>query len=350
MNTHAETPSDVLNLPAVPAGSTAALPAQRGAGIEPEALDPRLVIRGENPSDNTTQFLHSDASNPKAAFIDWLNFTFAYAIDNVASFVEIDRRLNAAFGFGLRTDRRRGHLNYTQSWELGESLGVFAYGGNTVAGTCFFSISGKGCERVKDWSAVHQLLCELKANITRVDLTHDDFYGERNLMFALDCKDAGGFNPVRGRPPTYRLINDFESGNGKTLYVGQRKNGKILRIYEKGKQQGEPSSPWVRWELELHNTSRVVPLDTLIVPGTYLSASYPCMAWVSQTQNRIETISRRLTINLDVMKRSCRNSYGKLLWFLQHDLQLSADEIVKQLSRPGIPGRLDYSALPEGEV
>ncbi len=333
-----------------PPGSAAALPAQRAAGTEPEALNPRLVIRGENPSEDKTQGEHSFDANPKAAFIDWLNFSFVHEVDSISCFAKLDQRFIAAFGFGLRTDRLRGHLNYTQSWEIGESLGIFAWGGDSVAGTCFFSISGKGCERVKDWQAVHKLLGELKANITRIDLTHDDFYGVRDLKFALECKDSGGFMPTRGRPPTYRLIEDFDSGTGKTLYVGQRENGKVLRVYEKGKQQGDPNSPWVRWELELHNTSRVIPHDTLTVPGTYLSSSYPCMAWVSETQNRIETTSRALTINFDAMKRSCRNSYGKLLSFMSIDLQIPAEEIIKELSRPGIPGRLDYSALPEGEA
>jgi DNA relaxase NicK len=48
--------------------------------------------------------------------------------------------------------------------------------------------------------------------------------------------------------------------------VGKRKNGKLLRVYEKGKQLGDESSPWVRWELELHNRDRVIPWEVLLEP------------------------------------------------------------------------------------
>ncbi len=51
-----------------------------------------------------------------------------------------------------------------------------------------------------------------------------------------------------------------------------------MRIYEKGKQLGDPESPWVRWELELHNTDREIPFDVLLQPGRYVAGAYPATA------------------------------------------------------------------------
>ena len=58
-------------------------------------------------------------------------------------------------------------------------------------------------------------------------------------------------------------------------------NGKMLRIYEKGKQLGDSESPWVRVEAELRNKSRVIPWDALTRPGSYLAGAYPCLAYLS---------------------------------------------------------------------
>ena len=60
-----------------------------------------------------------------------------------------------------------------------------------------------------------------------------------------------------------------------------------MRVYEKGKQLGDTSSPWVRWELELHNRDRIIPWDVLLEPGKYLAAAYPCMDWVSAGMMKI---------------------------------------------------------------
>lgn len=100
------------------------------------------------------------------------------------------------------------------------------------------------------------------AKIKRIDLAHDDFSGQHiSVAKALDWFHAGGFT-VGGRPPAPRYIDDLGTGSGKTLYLGSRENGKMIRVYEKGRQLGDPLSPWVRAEVEIHSTDRVVPWDT----------------------------------------------------------------------------------------
>jgi len=214
-----------------------------------DGSSPRLVIRGEN---------HSTQPNPHSAFIDWLSFTFRYRLDENHSLIDLDRLLRSAFGFGVGTCLNRKQHNYAQSWEIGNGYGIFATGGDSVAGTSLVSLSGEGCSVVRSWANVYSLLQKLTAKITRVDLSHDDFEGLIPLPMAVEWYLAGDFHAGKGRPPTGELIDDFNSGKGKTLYIGRRENGKYLRIYEKGRQLGDPSSPWVRWELELKNQDRVI--------------------------------------------------------------------------------------------
>lgn len=304
-----------------------------------EGQSPRQVIRGEN---------HSTQPNPYSAFIDWLNFTFRYHLGDTRSLMELDALLKSAFGFGLGVCRNRKHLNYEQSWEIGNGYGIFATGGDSVAGTSLVSLSGEGCSVVKNWGDVYLTLQHLHARITRVDLAHDDYLGLISLPSVVEWYLAGDFHSGKGRPPTGELIDDFNSGAGKTLYIGKRENGKLLRIYEKGKQLGDPLSPWVRWELELHNRDRVIPLDVLISPGPYLAAAYPCTEWISESQCRIATATKATKIGLDVLLHYCRLSYGKLIWTLEHVCGYTPEEIVKTLAVEGLPKRISQ-AVP-GEV
>lgn len=297
-----------------------------------EASSPRLVIRGEN---------HSDQPNSSAAFVDWLNCTFRYRLDGTEKLMELDALIRGAFGFGLGENRRKGHLNYEQSWELGNSYGIFATGGNSVAETSFIGITGHGCSVVRNWADAHAMLARINARITRVDLAHDDYEGRIPLSSAVEWFLAGDFSTGKGRPPSGQLIDDFGSGTGKTLYVGNRKNGKLLRIYEKGKQLGDANSAWVRWELELHNKDREIPLDTLLRPGQYLAAAYPCTEWISEQQCRIKTARQTVTIGLDVLLQHCRKSYGKYIWTLHHVCGHSADEILAALAVEGLPSRIN---------
>jgi phage replication initiation protein len=94
----------------------------------------------------------------------------------------------------------------------------------------------------------------------------------------------------------------FPDGSGLSFYVGSRTSGKLLRVYEKGKQLGGAASElfpdWVRSELELHNEGRVIPLGILINPGPYLAGAYPALAWVDDEQSRIATKQKRSSSSL----------------------------------------------------
>ncbi len=279
--------------------------------------------------------------------MDWLNFTFHYDL-SVSRLTDLDKLFRHAFGFAIGSPRNAGFSGYKYSWEMGEGLGTFAAGGDAQAGTCLVSLSGNGCSAVKNWLAVYELLVILSARITRVDLAHDDLDGTFNIKSALQFLLDGGFI-ARGRPPLALYIDDFDSNAGKTLYVGKRKNGKLMRVYEKGKLFGDPNSPWVRWELELHNQDRLIPLDVLLRPGVYLAGSYPCMCWVSEIQDRIKTTTKRQEISYAHLLKSCKQSYGKLFWVMSEGLGYDATAIIEELAVKGIPRRLNIPVVGGGD-
>ena len=320
------------------AGADAALPAQQAGGIVPAEEPPRQVIRGE---------IHSDTPHAHSAFIDWLNFTFHWHQSSADALLILDQELRESFGFGLMECRHRGHLNYEHSWVFGDNYGFFATGGKSVGGTSFVSISGKGCHAIRHWGKVHDFIARYKGRITRIDLAYDDLDGLCDLDFALRLYTSGQFATNAGRPPSGQLIDDFDSGKGKTLYIGNRKNGKLLRVYEKGKQLGDPISPWTRWEVELHNKDREIPLRVIFEPGRFLAGSYPCMAWVSSNQSRIKTVQATARIGLDVLLRHCSRSYGKLIWVMQHVLDYTPEQIVQALAVEGFPERLNLPPVAE---
>lgn len=329
--------------PAAECGAQPHTPRRSGAFVSAAMSNleaPRLVIRGESLTSPTP-------TNPQAALIDWLNFTFPFRFDTL-NFIELDKKLGIALGYSTSMSRNKGHLGYSDSWDLGDGYGILATGGKSQGNTCLISLNGLGCAPVKNWQAVHDFLVSLNAKITRVDLAHDDFAGVYNITAGLEMLALGQFT-LNGRPPNAQFIDDFDSGKGKTLYIGNRDNGKLLRIYEKGKQLGDPLSPWVRWELELHNKDRLIPLDVLLRPGDYLAGGYPCLSWISETQDRIKTTRQQLKISFDHLVKYCRQSYGKLVYVMHEGLGQDPLDIVKTLSVEGIPPRLDLPPVLDAQ-
>lgn len=219
--------------------------------------------------------------------------------------------------------------------------GQILWGGQNQRGTINVSISGAGCARIENWPAVVAWLESQQAKLKRVDLAYDDFTSETFSIERLrECYEAHEFG-VGGRSPAAQLIDDLGSGKGRTLYVGNRKNGKMLRGYEKGKQLGDPESPWVRVEVEWHDQSRVLPYDMLIRPGQYLAGAYPCLHLLSIEQSKIKTIFRGAKITFDRAVANLRQQGGKLVNLMLAVFGGDYAEVVEQLRRDGIPKRIE---------
>ncbi|MBX9812898.1 MAG: replication initiation factor domain-containing protein [Burkholderiales bacterium] len=245
------------------------------------------------------------------------------------------------FGFDIYTPRAAGLYGYKHSAIIEEG-GLVAWGGKNQRGTVYVSLNGQGCGRIADWEKLRAWLECHGARLTRVDPAHDDFEGKTvTIEKAKAWYDAGGFNSG-GRKPESSVAGDWWGGSkGRTVYVGARHNGKLLRIYEKGKQLGEPDSPWVRVELEIHNKSRHIPLDILTRPAAYLAGAYPCLRFLSAEQCRVKTIQKAAKTTYTKAVEVARNQCGRLINLMMQVYGGDTDSVVHALARDGLPARLD---------
>lgn len=296
---------------------------------------PRLVIRGESSlPDKHVAYVY----RRPIAHIDWLAFTVTPPpkLELPWLWPQLREMLNV---YEL-VQRRSGWCGYAKSFDMGK-YGLVASEGQYQHRTIHVSLNASGCAGILDWEHLKDWLEKLGASITRVDLAHDDLKGEAvSVDKALSWYLAGGF-ASGGRSPSVNRHGDWDNlREGRTLYIGKRKNGKLLRVYEKGKQLGDPDSPWTRAELELRNRNRIIPYDVLIDPGTYLSGSFACLNFLSTHQEKIRTIQKTNEISLATATRSAKSSCGKLINVLMHKHCGDAVAVVNDLIRPGVPRRL----------
>lgn len=227
--------------------------------------------------------------------------------------------------------------------QSGLRIGWIACGGDRQRGTVHLELTGSGCALVTSWQAIKDWFDEDAMRITRVDLAHDDIEGKTFSMEKVrDMYQRGDFN-CDGRTPTHNVVGDwFTEGSpkGRTLYIGRRENGKMLRFYEKGKEQGDSSSSWIRCELELKGKNRIIPTEVLIHAGNYLAGSYPALNFLSLLQDKIRTITKASKISLGRAIENGRQLVGKLVNVMMQVAGGDAFDVVNQLKRVGYPGRL----------
>lgn len=298
-----------------------------GGGAAPAECEPRPVTRGE--------------SHSGIAHVDWLACTFLPGAGGFASIIESV--------FLIPRDRwvtrPGGWQGYATRIDLG-GLGLLAYGGEHQRGTVHLELNAHGCARVRDWNAVRVWCESCGVKITRIDLAHDDFSGRTVSVQQAQDWFADGQFITSGRAPLARLLDDLGSGRGKTLYVGQRQNGKLCRIYEKGKQLGDPSSPWCRVEVEFRAKSRVIPPDVLVKASSYLAGAYPCLAYLSEHQDKVRTLKKSAEIGYARMVECLRTQYGPALNVMLRAEGGDPFAVLFQTMRPGVPKRLSHLPLP----
>jgi phage replication initiation protein len=238
-------------------------------------------------------------------------------------------------------ERGRGLYGWRRSFTLGESGALMGIGGQR--GKAFLSLSGAACARIPNyvWPTFIELIGDtLGGRITRWDGAVDDYEGIHGVDWAVSQYQGDGFHTAGNKPKCKQSGNWLEpDGSGRTFYVGARRNGKMMRIYDKGKQLGDPDSPWTRWELELHNTDREIPWDVLLRPGQYVAGAYRCTDWISKESCRIRTHKRKQQIAEEVLTANAKRSYGKYINYLLNKYQ-DPVHVLNLLRREGIPARL----------
>lgn len=292
------------------------------------ATSPRSVTRGETPGERERA----------PVFVDWLAFTVTPPPSQRRDWIE--EWIHTLFRIPRDdwNNTGKGWFGYRHRIDLGV-YGLLAFGGEAQKGTYHVELNAHACALVEDWKAVHLWGETYAANVTRVDLAHDDFNASAiSIERAIDWLKEGTF--TAGRPPKGRLLDDLGSGDGKTLYVGSRGAGKLLRVYEKGKQLGDSRSPWVRAEVELRNKGRMVPWDVVTAPSSYFVGAYPILRFLDAEQSRVRTRQRAAQISYDAMVNTLRTQGGKALGVMCRVHEGDAAAVLVQVVREGEPKRL----------
>jgi len=262
------------------------------------------------------------------AMVDTLRFTVGeetwcrtadiQLVEDEAYIFEASRHLEQIFGFGITADLNRRRDFYLNAWELGDNYGHVAFGGQSQRSTMLINLNGQGCIAAKPgWEGrLHEFLTRVakRPAITRVDLAHDCMEGEYTVDQADGWYDDGLFT-CSAVAPSHEHRGNWRTpiGKGRTLNVGLRRNGKMCRVYEKGMEQGDATSPWVRFEVEIRNNKRVIPLDVLLDPSGYFVGSYPCLQFFANgVQPQVVEVKRKSAeINIEASLKNILNSYGK---------------------------------------
>lgn len=121
-----------------------------------------------------------------------------------------------------------------------------------------FNLSGKALSAyIHDYARLHALLGMILndgGNVSRIDLAVD-VKESLKMSTVLNAVYAG---KLVSRCKTLKVIDkiknnkDFLSNTGNSIYVGSEKSQKMLRIYDKAKEQEKPGN-WVRFELQLRD-------------------------------------------------------------------------------------------------
>lgn len=214
----------------------------------------------------------------------------------------------------------------------GDHVGLIEFGGiNTIredgTRTARVELTGAGCrlfetssgdDHAQRWSSLASLLGACDARLTRIDIAADDFAGQYPVAWAIERYNVGEFDK-RGQRPKARLIDDMGNRTGKTFYVGSRKGENQLRVYEKGREQGDLDSPWVRYEGEFHaSTRRELPLEMLVDPAPYLVGAYPVLEFVDGIGQRLRIAAAEVLASAKRAVRVFRHQYGPMLNAMLH--------------------------------
>lgn len=293
------------------------------------------------------------------AIIDWLDFT--YIPKNLEDDIEIANLrdyLTTIFGCPISLEpRHRQFRRFDRSWTVRAhhsidqvtDVAIFASGDARVDFRNILSITGHGCSIVKKWEVMYCMLQDKDARITRVDIAIDIMDKSITYEQIVDLYDAGGFNTAGNTPLCYEHKSGKRgdrSSHGRTFEIGKRKNGKMVRCYEKGKQLGlHELMHWIRIELELRAKDRTIPHEVLIHTNQYFAGAHKALAqFVKEASEIIKT--HRAKSNSDVKKsiENIKRTYGKHINQLLETHFESVDEFIKSVRVLAVPKKL-YSTV-----
>jgi len=165
---------------------------------------------------------------------------------------------------------------------------------------CHFDLPGKAFSSYVESFDRSKLLFDMikadKGNISRVDISLDI---KNYISFDKVLREVKAGKMV-SKSKKVRIVQGFENvkdglvGNGGTIYVGSGKSDRMVRIYDKGAEQGVEGD-WVRFEMQLRNESAMLSLDEVMVsPAVFVEKSLGLLLSMVDFRKRDnENISRR---------------------------------------------------------
>ncbi|PNL75275.1 replication initiation factor domain-containing protein [Neisseria gonorrhoeae] len=269
-----------------------------------------------------------------SAFIDQITFsihedTFFHVYGLSFDLFDDDDFIRAAsakmeeiFGFGIiEKAKHSGGRFYEGCWLMGTEnaqYGRVHFGGQQ--NTILFELTGTGCGVAKEgWeSRLFVFLTNaIRPKITRVDIAKDFFNGEYSPNQAREDRNKGLFTCHHVKPKGECLGSDWEEEDeakmtsGKTYGIGSRESSKYVRIYEKGKQLGDKTSTWTRFEIEFKAKDIVIPFEVLQTPGEYFGGAYPICERFTGSANRIEAVKSKIMIDFDTYIERLKKQIGR---------------------------------------
>lgn len=269
-----------------------------------------------------------------SAFIDQISFSFhestffqKYGVR--VSLLDDDDFVRAAsmlaediFGFGISQESKgTGGRFYERCWLMGSNDALFGrvhFGGQNM--TMLFELTATGCGAAKSgWEArLYDFLSSaVRPKITRVDVAKDFFNGEYTPNQAREDRNAGLFTCHHVKPKGECIGSDWEESDeakmtkGKTYGIGSRESSKYVRIYEKGKQLGDKSSTWVRFEIEFKSKDIVIPFEVLQNPGQYFGGAYPICERFANQAKRIHAVKKNSVITSERYLEWVQKQFGR---------------------------------------
>jgi len=293
------------------------------------------------------------------ALVDWMTCTFVMQAEQASAMV---RAIGFAIGKPVQAVERRVRYGFSEgvvihAWTGREfvEVGTLCWGGEAQRGRAMLEIPGSACGLV-DWPAMRDLVESLpESRLTRVDVAVDLHDGAYSVDDAVSWVGEGRFN-CKGRNPSTRVDGDWlpvmsgqgASQKGRTLYVGKASNGKGLRVYEKGRQLGDPDSEWVRFEVQFGNRDRVLPFELLTEPDRFFAGAYPALEVVlGASGDRIATISNVAEITIGRVLEWMRASAGKWL-HVAVDSGIPVSDLVEEVRVRAMPRRVQAQAVAAG--
>ena len=328
-----------------------------------EKAFPPALIGGE---ENTISPMKSGLEAPIAVSVDWLTISLvADSEKNLAEEIEFVESVIPGWPLRCLSVSTKNLTGCQRTWDYcgvdqdtGEAVSLFKLGmmDETTTGNAYLVISIPGhCCPHFDMQKLSVSGEARGAKITRVDLAADDFTGKLSVHRARCIYNTGGFQGKGKHHGSMPKWSEVKSGrgkesHGKTFYVGDRSNGKMLRVYEKGLKDDPTRPQWVRWEVQFGSKDRTLEWKMLRDPAAYFVGAYAPFEklFAGKIENATPAYIKteheaKSSQSLDDLLKHLRTQYGKTLRVAREKADasgFSAEDVLAIVERDGLPRTL----------